>query len=205
MKDIFPSFILSLSLTVCLHSVVWGGFFGVNIHSRATWWFGTFVIVKLKVGFSFPPCSSPSDILSVFKQSILFANYWMVSKIVASISEEGLGISDASVVFTGGTISSMSAGGWLFSHSVSDRVSSSKSRSVSVVDIQPTAVHLTCWLKRIKIHKLESSHGTPLELDSHTVQHSAGDADGSVARHELRGVVTCVSQVHSEWRDTGNE
>ena len=47
------------------------------------------------------------------------------------MSEEGLGIGDASMLFAGGAISSMSAGGWLFSVSVGDRVSSSKSRSVS--------------------------------------------------------------------------
>ena len=62
----------------------------------------------------------------------------------------------------------------------------------------PTHYGLTCWLKRIKIHKLESRRGTPLELDSHTAQHSAGDADGSVARRELTGVVARVSQVHSQ-------
>ena len=29
-------------------------------------------------------------------------------------------------------------------------------------------------------------------------QHSAGEADSSVARHELTGVVTRISQVHSQ-------
>ena len=46
-----------------------------------------------------------------------------MSKIVASVSEEGLGIGDASMVFAGGALSSMSAGDWLFSVSVGDRVS----------------------------------------------------------------------------------
>ena len=32
----------------------------------------------------------------------------------------------------------------------------------------PTHYGLTCWLKRIKIHKLESHRGTPLELDTVT-------------------------------------
>jgi len=64
----------------------------------------------------------------------------------------------------------------------------------------PTHHGLTCWLKRIKIHKLESRRGTPLSGTghSHTAQHSAGDADGSVARRELTGVVARVSQVHSQ-------
>ena len=74
--------------------------------------------------FLFPPIA-PRLTFSLFsKQSIRFANFWTVSKIVASMSEEGLGIGDASMLFAGGAISSMSASGWLFSFSVGDRVSS---------------------------------------------------------------------------------
>ena len=133
-----------------------------------------------------------------------------MSKIVPSVSEEGLGIGDASMVFAGDALSSvsavdalssmsagdalssmsagdalssMSAGSWLFSVSVGDRVSSSKSRSLSVTEClqvrvvlsrphpthsSPTHYGLTSWLKRIKIHKLESRRGTPLELDTVT-------------------------------------
>ena len=77
--------------------------------------------------FFFAPIA-PHLIFSLFsKHSILFANFWMVSKRAASVSGEGLGVGDASVVFAGGAVSSMSAGGWLFSLSVGDRVSWSKS------------------------------------------------------------------------------
>ena len=95
--------------------------------------------------FLFPPIA-PSLTFSLFsKQSIRFANFWTVSKIVASVSEEGLGIGDASMLFAGGAISSMSAGGWLFSVSVGDRVSSSKSRSLSVTECLQVRVVLCRW------------------------------------------------------------
>ena len=76
--------------------------------------------------FFFAPIA-PHLIFSLFsKHSILFANFWMVSERAASVSEEGLGIGDASVVFAGGAVSSMSARWLTFPLSVSDRVSSSK-------------------------------------------------------------------------------
>ena len=54
--------------------------------------------------FFFAPIA-PRLTFSLFsKQSIRFANFW-------TVSEEGLGIGDASVVFAGGAVSSVSAGG----------------------------------------------------------------------------------------------
>ena len=93
-----------------------------------------------------------------------------MSKIVASVSKEGLGIGDASMLFAGGAVSSMSASGQLiFSLSVMERL------QVRVVlsrrhptRSSPTDYGLTCWLKRIKIHKLESRRSTPLELETVT-------------------------------------
>ena len=61
--------------------------------------------------FFFTPIA-PHLIFSLFsKHSVLFANFWMVSKRAANVSEEGLGIGDAAVVFAGGAVSSVSAGG----------------------------------------------------------------------------------------------
>ena len=100
--------------------------------------------------FIFPPIAPRLTFSLYSKQSIRFANFWTVSKIVASVSQEGLGIGDASMLFTSGTISSVSAGGWLFlsllvTECLQVRVVLSRRHPTCS---SPTHYGLTCWLKR---------------------------------------------------------
>ena len=70
----------------------------------------------------------------------------------------------------------------------------------------PTHYGLTCWLKRIKIHKLESPRSTPVELDTVT-RHSTVRAMLTVRwlgvnwREWLRAFLMCTHRVegYGKW------